>query len=63
MRNQTFQKRQKEMARKDKQRAKAERKMQRKLEKTNAGPDAPSVDSDSGETDAPDLPAEDQTPT
>ena len=31
--NQTFQKRQKEMARKEKQRAKAERKAQRKLEK------------------------------
>ncbi len=31
--NQTFQKRQKEMARKEKQRAKAERKAQRKLNK------------------------------
>lgn len=39
MRSQTFQKRQKEMARKDKQRAKAERKMQRKLEKNSDGPE------------------------
>ena len=34
--NQTFQKRQKEMARKERQRAKAERKAQRKLEKQSA---------------------------
>lgn len=34
--NQTFQKRQKEMARKERQKAKAERKAQRKLEKQSA---------------------------
>jgi hypothetical protein len=35
--NQTFQKRQKEMARKERQRAKLERKAQRKLEKPGEG--------------------------
>ena len=35
--NTTFQKRQKELARKEKQRAKAERKAQRKLEKQSPG--------------------------
>jgi len=37
--NQTFQKRQKEMARKERQRAKQERKAQRKLEKVPGQPD------------------------
>ncbi len=37
--NQTFQKRQKEMKRKEKQREKAERKAQRKLEKQSPQPE------------------------
>lgn len=55
--SQTFQKRQKELARQEKQRAKAQRKLQRKLEKqapaaaADHSPDGPAeaVDPDAGE--------------
>ncbi len=48
--NQTFQKRQKEMRRKEKQLAKAERKAQRKIEKESAQPE--------GDTAAAPVPTE-----
>jgi len=43
MGTETFQKRQKELARQDRQRAKVERRMQRKLEKQAGGPSEPDI--------------------